>query len=94
MSGVLELVHYLGCLPLALGLASAHALIQGTASPAEFLPPRSLSPLGGQSSLLNNARFSVRTLMLPPFNELYSPALSLCVVLEQLAIITMLGGIP
>jgi hypothetical protein len=34
---VLELVRYVGCLPLALGLASAHARIHGTATPAEFL---------------------------------------------------------
>jgi len=32
---VRELVRYVGCLPLAIGLASAHA--HGTASPAEFL---------------------------------------------------------
>ncbi len=36
-AGVLELVRYLGCLPLAIGLASAHARVHGTASPAEFL---------------------------------------------------------
>ena len=36
-AGVLELVRYVGCLPLALGLASAHARVHGTASPAEFL---------------------------------------------------------
>jgi tetratricopeptide (TPR) repeat protein len=36
-AGVLALVRYLGCLPLALGLASAHAGVHGTASPAEFL---------------------------------------------------------
>ena len=35
--GVLELVRYLGCLPLAIGLASSHAGVHGTASPAEFL---------------------------------------------------------
>jgi hypothetical protein len=35
--GMLELVRYVGCLPLALGLASAHARVHGTASPAEFL---------------------------------------------------------
>jgi hypothetical protein len=34
---VLELVRYLGCLPLAIGLASAHAGVHGTASPGEFL---------------------------------------------------------
>jgi tetratricopeptide (TPR) repeat protein len=36
-AGVLELVCYVGCLPLAIGLASAHARVHGTASPAEFL---------------------------------------------------------
>jgi hypothetical protein len=36
-AGVLELVRYVGCLLLALGLASAHARVHGTASPAEFL---------------------------------------------------------
>jgi hypothetical protein len=36
-AGVLELVRYLGCLPLAIWLASAHARVHGTASPAEFL---------------------------------------------------------
>jgi hypothetical protein len=36
-AGVLELVCYLGCLPLALGLASAHARVHGAASPAEFM---------------------------------------------------------
>jgi tetratricopeptide (TPR) repeat protein len=36
-SGVLELVRYLGCLPLAIGLASAHAGVHGTATPGEFL---------------------------------------------------------
>jgi tetratricopeptide (TPR) repeat protein len=36
-AGVLELVRYLGCLPLAIGLASAHAGVHGTASPGEFL---------------------------------------------------------
>jgi len=107
-AGVMELVRYLGCLPLAIGLASAHAGVHGTSSPAEFLaafkrvapPPheqlevgakvemhslnatelngkpwRAAFPrdsittawrLSGQSSLLNNARFGARTLMLPP----------------------------
>ena len=36
-AGVLELVRYLGCLPLAIGLASAHARVHGTASAGEFL---------------------------------------------------------
>jgi hypothetical protein len=36
-AGVLELVRYVGCLPLALGLASAHARVHGTRSPTEFL---------------------------------------------------------
>jgi hypothetical protein len=36
-AGVLELVRYLGCLPLAIGLASAHAGVHGTARPGEFL---------------------------------------------------------
>jgi hypothetical protein len=36
-AGVMELVRYLGCLPLAIGLASAHAGVHGTSSPAEFL---------------------------------------------------------
>jgi hypothetical protein len=36
-AGVLELLRYVGCLSPALGLASAHALVHGTASPAEFL---------------------------------------------------------
>ena len=34
---VLELVRYLGCLPLAIGLASSHARVHGTSSPAKFL---------------------------------------------------------
>jgi hypothetical protein len=36
-AGVLELVRYVGCLPLNLGLASALARVHGTTSPAEFL---------------------------------------------------------
>jgi hypothetical protein len=36
-AGVLELVRYLGCLPLAIGLAQAHAGVHGTASPGESL---------------------------------------------------------
>ncbi len=36
-AGVLELVRYVGCLPLALGLASAHARVHGTRSPTEFM---------------------------------------------------------
>jgi hypothetical protein len=36
-AGMLELVRYAGCLPLAIGLASAHARVHGTASPGEFL---------------------------------------------------------
>ncbi len=36
-AGVLELVRHLGCLPLAIGLASAHAGVHGTARPGEFL---------------------------------------------------------
>jgi hypothetical protein len=31
------LVRNVGCLPLAIGLASAHARVHGTASPGEFL---------------------------------------------------------
>jgi hypothetical protein len=41
---------------------------------------------GGQSSLLNKARFGARTLMLPP-SMTSTAKLSLCVELEQLAII-------
>ncbi len=37
-AGVLELVRYVGCLSLAIGLASAHARVYGTASPAEENP--------------------------------------------------------
>jgi hypothetical protein len=36
-AGVLELVRYLGCLPLTIGLVSAHARVHGTATPDEFL---------------------------------------------------------
>jgi hypothetical protein len=36
-AGVMEMVRYLSCLPLAIGLASAHARVHGTPSPAEFL---------------------------------------------------------
>jgi hypothetical protein len=38
-AGVLELVRYVGCLPLTIGLVSAHARVHGTASLDEFLAP-------------------------------------------------------
>ena len=43
-AGGLELVRYVGCLPLALGLAPAHALVHGTASPAHALVHGTASP--------------------------------------------------
>ena len=56
-AGVLELVRYLGCLPLAIGLASAHAGVHGTARPGEFLaalkrvaPPRIMGSMASCSS--------------------------------------------
>jgi tetratricopeptide (TPR) repeat protein len=67
-AGVLELVRYLGCLPRTIGLASAHACVHGTASPAEFLaalkravpPPYAQLEVGGKVELhsLNATEFN------------------------------------
>ena len=55
-AGALEC--YLGCLPLAIGLASTHAGVHGTASPAEFLaalkrvaPPQEQLEVGAKVEL-------------------------------------------
>jgi hypothetical protein len=64
-TGVLELVRYVGCLPLALGLASAHARVHGTPSPTEFLaalkravPPPLQLEVGAKVSLSARARLA------------------------------------
>jgi hypothetical protein len=81
---------------------SRSAILRSAASAASPPPDSWIFPrdsittawrLGGQSSLLN--KVSVRQHPnAAAFTELYSPALSLCVVLEQLAMLPiMLGGI-
>ncbi len=71
-AGVLELVRYLGCLPLAVSRSAILRSAESAASPSPdswIFPRDSITTawrLSGQSSLLNNARFGARTLMLPP----------------------------